>query len=246
MRRIYIYTVILAGFIFTACQPGGLVKKQEAAVSPADSSFYFSSEPVADPFLDSLSIHDHTITLSKKLIPPPPPVPPPAKFKEVTGFRVQVMASTDSTKLISVKDKIGQYSKGDSLHIFPEGGLYKLQIGDYLYRYQADNLKRTIRKNGYPGAWVVQRPVLVRLQPDSTAGSAVKAKYRIQVAATSSNASAEQIRSELVGKISEPVIIETTDALFKIFAGNLDDEQAARQLLNKIRNLGYKDAWLVY
>jgi len=237
-----------------ACQPGKVAKKEQTALP--DSALYYQQADIADPFLDTIFQEpDQAITINQKIYPPyiPDPI---QKFKEAEGFRVQVFAGSDSSKIKSVRQEIATLTD-DSVHYFDEKGLYKIQVGDYLYRYLADNMKTKMRQNGYPGAWVVQRTILVPIDSiatdsitttDSTRVNpgSVTGKYKIQLVVTGSLEKAEEIINSLQPNTESRVFYEQSGNLYKVFVGLFEEENQAREELEKMRQLGYPDAWLVY
>ena len=249
----YIILLFVIG-IMMACQPGKVVKKEKTALP--DSALYYQQADIADPFLDTIFQEpDQAITINQKIYPPyiPDPI---QKFKEAEGFRVQVFAGSDSSKVKSVRQEIATLTD-DSVHYFDEKGLYKIQVGDYLYRYLADNMKTKMRLNGYPGAWVVQRKILVPIDSMTTNSSTVEdstevnpasetGRYRIQLVVTGSLEKAEETITSLQTKTGYRVFYEQNGNLYKVFVGLFQEESQAREELEKMRQLGYPDAWLVY
>jgi hypothetical protein len=252
-KMLYFYSLLVIG-ILLSCQPQAVIKKQPAALP--DSALYYQQADIADPFLDTIFQEpDQTVTVYQKIYPPEIPEPL-QKFTDAEGFRVQVFAGSDSLKVKSIRQEIIQITH-DSVHYFNEKGLYKIQVGDYLYRYLADNMKTKMRQNGYPGAWVVQRTIIVPvdtskidslISPDSTKASpAVKTgKYKIQLVATAAQEKAEEIVRNLQSQTTSRVFYEESGNLYKVYVGFFEEENQAREELEKLRQLGYPDAWLVY
>jgi hypothetical protein len=249
----YIFLLSVIG-IMIACQPGKVVKKDQTALP--DSALYYQQADIADPFLDTIFQEpDQAITINQKIYPLyiSDPI---QKFKEAEGFRVQVFAGSDPLKVESVRHEIATITD-DSVHFFDEKGLYKVQVGDYLYRYLADNMKTKMRQNGYPGAWVVQRTILVPIDSIATDSLMVEdsikvnpgsdtGKYKIQLVVTGSLEKAEDIINSLQPNTESRVFYEQSGNLYKVFVGLFEEEYQAREELEKMRQLGYPDAWLVY
>ena len=247
------FLLLVASFIIS-CQPRTAVKTE--SVSAPDSVFYFEQADLSDPFLDTIfQKPDQTMALNKRLYPPAstPAIPP--RFKEIEGFRVQVFAATDSVNARSTRNELMSMVE-DSVHFFPEKGLYKIQVGDYQWRYQADAMKTQMRQNGYPGAWVIQRMIII---PAATADTTItpieqmtqsepqdSGKYKIQVIVTGSRTRADEIMQQMRTQIESPVFSEQSGNLYKVFVGPFTDEAEARAQLARVRSLGYSDAWLVY
>ncbi len=246
--------MVLGLVMMIACQPGRVVKTEVKA--PPDSAMYYQQSDISDPFLDTIFQEpDQTIALNQ-IIYPVTEAEVTSRFKEAEGFRVQVFAGADSVRALSIRKSISDQSV-DSVHLFLEKGLYKIQVGDYLYRYLADNVKTKMRQDGYPGAWVVQRTILVpadttardsitvNKSPDSSAAQ-INGTYKIQLVATGDQERAREIVQDVSMLTTRRVYFEASGNLFKVFVGSFEEESQARSELEKLRRSGYPDAWLVY
>lgn len=243
--------------------------------SDVDSVLFYQQNPVADPFLDEIQSNPgNSARLTTMILPPPPP--PLPNYKEIEGFRVQLFAGTDSISALSVQSRVDM-DVDDPVYLIHEGGLFKIQVGDYLYRMDADNMKLVLNNKGYDGAWVAKRMIHVLhdsiesdssivLPPppppapagasqeeiiteqvsDSTLTEANEIKFKIQVMATSDELKAQQMELELEDQFSQDAFYEKTGDIYKVFIGKFKTRTDAEILLNKVRENGYPDAWLVY
>jgi len=252
-----IISVLILIWILSACKSTRALRQEESEVS-VDSSLYFQPVAVSDPFLDSLKqMPDEQVTLKKEVYPPPQPQPVGPFFKEVEGYRVQIFAGIDSINSLSALYQAKDLG-ADSVYLFREKGLYKVQVGDYQFRPQADKSKTHFRQNGFPGAWVVQRSILIPV--DSTQTMRVTGdmdttrqittgktgKYKIQVFVTSSEERAQLTIMDVKDIGNYNAFYEGSGDLFKVFVGPFEGEQEARRALEDVRRNGFPDAWLVY
>jgi len=219
-------------------------KQQTAQV---DSFLYYQPVVLNDPFLDSLTVqHDKQQTLKIRVVPPPPP--PPSQFKQVEGYRVQTFAGIDSINaLVMVNDL--QARQQDSVYFFKEEALFKIQLGDYLYRNDADMKVLDLRKLGVQGAWVVQRMINVPLTSDSTADRLTEETdypYTIQILVTADENKAKMIVSDLKTRFKIESNYIPAENLYKVFLGKFTSREEAQTMLENVRQNGYQDAWLVY
>jgi len=222
-----------------ACQPR--VMTRAAHKAPADSALYFEQRDISDLFFDTIEITgDNPVMLTVDRIPPTPPPPPLPDYNEVEGFRVQAFAGVDSLNSATTADLISKLVS-DTVYVFADKGLFKIQVGDYLYRPEAEDVRSKLQQNGYSGAWIVRRLIRVPLQKDSLSSG-----YKIQIAATESEENAQNI-IEKASKITEfRAFYELSGNLFKVYIGFFSKEAQARNELGKIRLAGFPDAWLVY
>ena len=236
----------------TACNPGLVRQERLGDRRPAvDSTLYYSAAKLKDPFLDSLKTDTARVTLELTLYPPPPP--PPARFRQIEGYRVQLFAGLDS---LNGQVMAGELKKAiaDTVYFFKEKGLYKVQAGDYPWRYKADRMVLDLRKKGYAQGWVVQR--LINVPADTSRASQTAAdslvspeetvSYQIQVMVTSDRQKAERLLNELRQRFQQDARIRPAGENYKVLLGRFAKRDKAEVLLRKIKESGYKDAWLVY
>ena len=79
------------------------------------------------------------------------------------GFRVQVLASNSMTKADSLSNILNSTLE-DSVYVVYETPNYKVRIGDYVVREDADKMRQNLHKMGYRSAWVIR----TRITPQRT------------------------------------------------------------------------------
>jgi hypothetical protein len=213
----------------------------------ADSFLYYQPVALSDPFLDSLTIeNDHSQTLNIILIPPASP--PASKTRQIEGFRVQIFAGVDSLNVLGEMLRVKEVAE-DTVYFFKEGGLYKIQIGDYPYRNDADMKVMDLRKDGINNSWVVQRLINIPVETDSvkelstTPDSGMP--FSIQILVSADLLKVKTMIEQLQSDFLTTAYYEQKDNLYKVFLGKFKTRPEADQLLKSVRENGYKDAWIV-
>ena len=79
----------------------------------------------------------------------------------VKGYRVQIVISQDEEELKNLQNEI-EKSIDEKIYIIFELPNYKLRVGNFLNRKEADNFQNTIDRLGYRTAWVV--PTMIELE----------------------------------------------------------------------------------
>lgn len=79
------------------------------------------------------------------------------------GFRVQVLASKSMTKADSLSLKLNSVLD-DSAYVVYETPNYKVRIGDYVVREDAEKMRQKLQNMGYRTAWVIR----TRITPQRT------------------------------------------------------------------------------
>jgi len=253
MKTNQIILLVIILFVASSCNIESIRKsrlqntaeKQKSA--QVDSFLYYQPVTLQDPFLDSLKLNNDKEQLVNVRIVPPP-LPPPPKVKQVEGYRVQAFAGVDSINALVMASNLRKTLK-DSVYFFKEKGLYKIQLGDYLYRNDADLKVLDLRKDGIAGAWVVQRPVYVALQADSLVDSPqsdIEYPFKIQILVTSDAEKAESLVDQLKTQFNMESTYSRTENLYKIFLGKFSTRESAEKTLDLVRKNGFQDAWLVH
>ncbi len=254
-NRILIVAAAAVFLSLFSCQPHLL--KRPGAKSEPDSVLFYQKKDLHDPFLDAVLAYPHDeVELSQTVVPPPAPRP---KFQQMQGFRVQVFASGDSLNAVRQKAKISSLIS-DTCLIVKEKNLFKVQVGNFPKRIAADSLKDYLKTHGFNGAWVVQTTIFVPVatvtpapQPADSAAirttnnlPSANTPFRIQVFATGDQSKAVKITKELKQTFNLPCTFEQKGALFKIYINGFNTRAQAETVLRKVKNAGYKDAWIVH
>ena len=191
--------------------------------SDVDSVLFYQQNPVIDPFLDGIqSDAGNSAHLTTLLYPPPPP--PPPNYKEIEGFRIQLFAGTDSISALTVQNKVNN-DTNEPVYLIHEGGLYKLQVGDYPYRIDADNMKLALNNQGYDGAWVAKRMIHVPLD-----SSDVDSNITIPPLPPSPVTEEEPQQDIITNQSNDSAAAQTVGAKFKIQVMATSDELKAQQM----------------
>jgi len=73
----------------------------------------------------------------------------------VQGFRIQIFASASIDEANLAKQLAAQSIVTDSLYIVYDPPVYKVRVGDYPTRLDANRALASVIHHGYPDAWVV-------------------------------------------------------------------------------------------
>jgi len=242
-----IFLLSLFVFILVACQPGLREQRRSMrTVSSIDSTLYYPTKTIHDPFLDSLKIADSTSAhLYLTLLPPPPP--PAPTFTLIDGFRIQLFAGTDSLNTYVLFNKT-KNSIPDSVYFFKEAGLYKIQIGDFVIRNMADLRLLKLRQKNLTNMWVVPRkikqPLQTNIPPETPATNNLTKNFSIQVLVTADKTRAEALIQTLHSQFNLEAYSKQKATVYKIFLGRFATHAKADSVLKTVRTKGYPDAWI--
>jgi len=74
--------------------------------------------------------------------------------EEMEGYRIQVATSTSEESLVSIQKNLEKLTN-EKIYIIFELPNYKIRVGNYLTRKDAEVLLKKLSRNGYRYAWIV-------------------------------------------------------------------------------------------
>lgn len=80
----------------------------------------------------------------------------------VQGFRIQLYSSSNYDEAQGMKNVTQELAVPDSVYIVFDPPVYKLRVGDFVSRYEANQRLLYYISHGYRDAWVVPDRVVVR------------------------------------------------------------------------------------
>ena len=146
----------------------------------------------------------------------------------------------------------------DSVFYYREGFLYKVRVGPYYTRAEADQKRNSYKNGSFPGAWVAPHLIISSQEVDVTeAGKKVSQEIKegssdpagsgsifIQIASSSERKNAEEflVRNRSVNGFQTTIIKKNNQ--FKIVVGPFNNKEEAQNALTKIRT-DFSDAWII-
>ncbi len=174
-------------------------------------------------------------------------------YLEGEGLRVQVFAGLDKSNAESIAQQMTSLNL-DSVYLREDNGLYKVQIGNFSERLEAEKILDKLRYAGVSNAWIVSSTIhtpktvvqdtTVVPEPPAVSDVGERFLYAIQIFVTGNYEKAQSYQQQLSSSFHEEVWIKEQDGLWKILLGKYSDESFARNRLEQIRTQGYPDAWL--
>jgi len=111
-------------------------------------------EPQWPQIINPLLDNDSMINIDKSL---------DSNVAEIEGFRVQVFATQDRNKADELQEQLTLKFNEKNYIIF-EAPNYKLRIGDFLDRDEAEKLRMKLVVNNFPSSWIVRTRILPNLE----------------------------------------------------------------------------------
>ncbi len=78
-----------------------------------------------------------------------------ASYDTVPGFRVQLMSTQNLSEAIGAKANADSLLSGYNVYIVYDSPYYKVRVGDFRARYEANQAVAYITGHGFPNAWAV-------------------------------------------------------------------------------------------
>ena len=167
------FAVVAAVLCACASQP----RHKRAATpekAPASGTYDFRSEgtvPPADaapvePDVEEIPLAGESLEVAEAEAPPAPDTlkAPAAADSTADGFRVQIFASSDRD-VAGNAARVAEERLGIAAYTDLEAGMYKVRVGDYVQRPDAEAALKTFRSHYYPDAWIVPARVRVPRAP---------------------------------------------------------------------------------
>ncbi|MEJ2634778.1 MAG: SPOR domain-containing protein [Calditrichia bacterium] len=173
-------------------------------------------------------------------------------YVEKNGLRVQAFAGTNQNRSEEVAYQVKALGL-DSVYIDTTGGLYKVQVGNFIQRLEAEKMLDRLRFAGISNAWIVQTTIHVSKERSETTPIEQENDndltgegffYSIQLFVTNSPEKAAELARRFAGELKEEIWYIRQGNLWKVLAGKYTNEEEARNHLDIIQKAGYQDAWI--
>lgn len=210
-----------------------------------------------DAFIRNIDKNDDK-DLTIKVIPPEKPKEVILVYDTLQAFAVQLKAFGEEEPAKTLVNQLRQVEP-DSVFYYADGYLYKVRIGPYYTRIEAEEKRDSYKQGSFTGAWVAPHMVIRSHEVDKDSGkkndiqvSSPQNKVQnsgdsgifIQIASANSRANAEQflIRNQQVSGFS-PKIFSIGDR-YKIAIGPFSSRGDAEKALPDVRSQ-FPGAWLI-
>jgi len=80
----------------------------------------------------------------------------------VQGFRIQVFSSSNVDEATLMKSVTWEKFMGDSIYVVYDAPVYKVRVGDFVSRYEANQRLPEFVEKGYRDAWIVPDRIIQR------------------------------------------------------------------------------------
>ena len=124
----------------------------------SQSNASFNPEQLIDPeprwpeILNPINDNDRMIDTDRGL---------DTNITEIEGFRVQVFATQDRNRADELQDEL-KIKFNEKIYIIFEAPIYKLRVGDFFDRDDAELMRMKLVSSNFPSAWIVR----TKIQPD--------------------------------------------------------------------------------
>ncbi len=163
---------LLIGIVMLLMVGCAASRKETKANQPASKS------PKVNESFDPLSLNDDDITFNKPsekqeaaqpVLLPGKPDTPVLVNRQIDGFRVQILSTKNIENATTAKQIAKeQFSDlGVQLYLDFDSPYYKVRLGDFKTREEAERALSVVRSQGYLKAWIV--PAKVWTNPDLSA-----------------------------------------------------------------------------
>lgn len=171
------------------------------------------------------------------------------------GYRCQVLATSSREKAVAEARKI-ESLKLDSVYVIEASpNLYKVYVGNFQTRRDAEIFLDRLRNAGITDAWITPAKIHVPKAPVVKAPTPTPSAeeeeavgktffYAIQVFATLDSTKAFTLRDTFSKKFNQPCEVVQQGKVWKLLLGKFQDRASAGELLTRLQNEKITDAWI--
>ena len=160
-----------------------------------------------------------------------PPIEFPAE-ETLLGYRVQILSSESQSNAQALMERL-KFSLTHSIHLEYKDDNWKVRVGDFASKEEAQLVYQELRAGEFPDAFIVQSPICQYIDG-----------FRVQLASLVNHSSAASYARAVENKVSVPVYIIKEGESWKVRLGDFTDEAAAKVLRDEMTAKGYSDAWV--
>ena len=157
-----------------------------------------------------------------------------------SGYAVQIAAISQPDL-----DRFEQLRSLGQLYYRNEGRLFKVRLGVFGDRGEAESVLRSVKQNGFTGAFIIEERggrVNTGEQKDTDSGVDLPiGSYKIQLGAFRNTKSFDASRINHLGSIEDRKSRNLTIKLLVSF----NSEEIAKQVLSEVQSAGFRDAFVV-
>jgi len=136
-------------YLLILLQVGVLFSQNNASFNP---DLLVDPEPRWPEILNPLSDNEVRTSASRSL---------DSNITEIEGFRVQIFATQDRNKADQLQEELA-LKFDEKIYVIFEAPNYKLRIGNFLDRDDAEILRMRLVSSDFPSSWIVR----TRIQPE--------------------------------------------------------------------------------
>jgi len=221
-----IYIVLLFCILATAC----------SRTKEISSSSVITSQPEE-------SAVEHQASLPVKTESEKVDIPPP-DIGEKDFFKIQVLATQTYDRAQEEKKRLREYTE-KTIFLVLEKNLWKVQIGDFPAREEAEKECNLLQGLGWIDAWLIQ--FRSSIKPEKTQDQTnldLLTFYTVQLIATTNKTEAENMLKNLtLLDITDAALVKERD-FWKIQVGHFSDYSEAVKMLNQVKKMGFNDSWI--
>ena len=163
-------------------------------------------------------------------------VPPTINAK----YRIQIFSGSAANAQKLYNQYTGNHNATDIYVLHDaESGFWKVWVGNYMTRPEADSAKAKLTELGFSGAWVKEMP-----QTSLTVKETIEL-FWVQMGSFQKESSAQALFEKLKTQFKDQVIIKTAGSVYKVWIGGFTERSMADVLKSKLVQQGYTGVFIV-
>ena len=182
--------------------------------------------------------------IEKEEIESPEPVKEKVLSKKVINYKVQIFASNN--KEIS-EYEAGKVSKelSQSAEVINDGGLWKVHIGAFSERKEAEDFRERLKSLGWYDVFIINVGEKDYLSKQDKTESGFDNYFSVQVLASENRNEARSLMKNIIELKFKDTFIVYEKNLWKVRVGRFHEKIYAEKCMDKLKNIGFSDCWVV-
>jgi len=167
---------------------------------------------------------------------------PSVTFGKKISYKIQIFASHSKESSEDEANRVF-FEISQPAEVVLSGDLWKVQVGSFAERKDAEIFREKLKNLGWNDAFIVdvENEGLSEVQSEGKSYE----YYSIQVLASGNRTEARDLMKNLVDLGLENVFIVFEKNLWKVRVGRFNEKVKAEKYLEKLKNIGFSDCWIV-
>lgn len=168
----------------------------------------------------------------------------PVPSKKTINYKIQIFASNNKEASKYEASRV-LTELSQTAEVINDGGLWKVHIGAFSERKDAESFREKLRNLGWRDAFIINVEEIGFLVRNNKAELRPNNYFSVQVLATEDRVEARSLMRNIIELKFEDTFIVFKKNLWKVRVGRFSEKVDAEKCIDKLKNIGFSDCWIV-